>query len=163
MSQYDDLFDQFNQPIAQVLLTRNDLTEVTIIKFKAILYVTLTIMNIKIKYIFKFFIWLFIIKRSAYLNACATFEELLNMNVVPIVNENDTISVAELRFGDNDTLSAITAGMVNADYLFLLTDVDALYTDNPRINPESKAIHEVDDISKLKSESKLNLCYINVY
>jgi glutamate 5-kinase len=117
MSQYDDLFDQFNQPIAQVLLTRNDLTE-----------------------------------RSQYLNACATFEELLNMDVVPIVNENDTISVAELRFGDNDTLSAITAGMVNADYLFLLTDVDALYTDNPRINPESKAIHEVDDISKLRSE-----------
>lgn len=76
------------------------------------------------------------------------------MNVVPIVNENDTISVAELRFGDNDTLSAITAGMVNADYLFLLTDVDALYTDNPRINPESKVIHEVDDISKLKRESK---------
>lgn len=117
MSQYDDLFGQFNQPIAQVLLTRNDLTE-----------------------------------RSQYLNACATFEELLNMNVVPIVNENDTISVAELRFGDNDTLSAITAGMVNADYLFLLTDVDALYTDNPRINPDSKAIREVDDISKLRNE-----------
>ncbi|OUM70702.1 hypothetical protein PIROE2DRAFT_65732 [Piromyces sp. E2] len=78
------------------------------------------------------------------------------MNVVPIVNENDTISVAELRFGDNDTLSAITAGMVNADYLFLLTDVDALYTDNPRINPESKAIHEGQNQSGLPGKEKEN-------
>ena len=73
------------------------------------------------------------------------------MGVIPVVNENDTISVSEIRFGDNDTLSAITAGMVNADYLFLMTDVDCLYTDNPRTNPDAKAIEVVDDVSVLKA------------
>jgi glutamate 5-kinase len=73
------------------------------------------------------------------------------MGVIPIVNENDTISVSEIRFGDNDTLSAITAGMVNADYLFLMTDVDCLYTDNPRTNPDAEAIEVVEDISVLKA------------
>ncbi|KAJ3191112.1 hypothetical protein HK101_008073 [Irineochytrium annulatum] len=79
-------------------------------------------------------------------------EELLAMSVVPIVNENDTVSNAEIRFGDNDTLSAITAGMVNADYLFLCTDVECLYTDNPRTNPEAKAVRVVEDIAKLREE-----------
>ncbi|KAF9896340.1 hypothetical protein BX616_007656 [Lobosporangium transversale] len=74
------------------------------------------------------------------------------MGVVPIVNENDTISVSEIRFGDNDTLSAITAGMVHADYLFLMTDVDCLYTDNPRVNPDAKPVLVVDDIAALKEK-----------
>ncbi|KAJ3290057.1 hypothetical protein HK104_007044 [Borealophlyctis nickersoniae] len=90
--------------------------------------------------------------RGQYLNACNTFKELLNMDVVPIVNENDTVSHAEIRFGDNDTLSAITAGMINADYLFLLTDVDCLYTDNPRTNPDAKPVRVVEDVAKLKEE-----------
>ncbi|KAJ3281980.1 hypothetical protein HK104_011165 [Borealophlyctis nickersoniae] len=90
--------------------------------------------------------------RGQYLNACNTFKELLNMDVVPIVNENDTVSNAEIRFGDNDTLSAITAGMVNADYLFLLTDVDCLYTANPRTNPDAKPVRVVEDVAKLKQE-----------
>ncbi|KAJ3309685.1 hypothetical protein HDU76_003543 [Blyttiomyces sp. JEL0837] len=91
-------------------------------------------------------------ERSQYLNACNTFKELLLMNVVPIVNENDTVSHAEIRFGDNDTLSAITAGMVNADYLFLCTDVECLYTDNPRTNPDAKPVRVVADVAKLKDE-----------
>ncbi|KAF9580724.1 hypothetical protein BGW38_002508 [Lunasporangiospora selenospora] len=117
MSLYDDLFSQFNQPIAQILLTKNDLAD-----------------------------------RTQYLNACNTFNALLEMGVVPIVNENDTISVSEIRFGDNDTLSAITAGMIHADYLFLMTDVDCLYTDNPRVNPDAKPVLVVDDIATLKEK-----------
>ncbi|CAJ0840214.1 16953_t:CDS:2 [Entrophospora sp. SA101] len=89
-------------------------------------------------------------ERTQYLNAVNTFVELLNMKVVPIVNENDTISVSEIKFGDNDTLSAITARMVNADYLFLMTDVDCLYTDNPRINSNAIPIKIVEDIGTLK-------------
>ncbi|KAJ2405689.1 Glutamate 5-kinase [Coemansia sp. RSA 2526] len=88
--------------------------------------------------------------RTQYLNACNTFEALLEMSVVPIVNENDTVSLGEIRFGDNDTLSAITAGMVHADYLFLLTDVDCLYTDNPRTNPMAKQVTHVTDIKALR-------------
>lgn len=87
--------------------------------------------------------------RTQYLNAQNTFIELLNMGTIPIVNENDTLSVSEIKFGDNDTLSAITAGMVSADYLFLMTDVDCLYDTNPRTNPSAKAIEVVEDIADL--------------
>lgn len=72
------------------------------------------------------------------------------MGVVPIVNENDTIAVQEIKFGDNDTLSAITAGMVVADYLFLLTDVDCLYTENPRKSPTAKQVAIVRDIEAVR-------------
>ena len=84
------------------------------------------------------------------MNACNTFRELLALGVVPIVNENDTVSPHEIRFGDNDTLSAVTAGMVSANLLFLLTDVDCLYTDNPRTNLDAKPIRVVEDVAKLK-------------
>ncbi|GAN05203.1 glutamate 5-kinase [Mucor ambiguus] len=117
MSMYDDLFGRFNQPIAQILLTRNDLAD-----------------------------------RSQYLNAVNCLTELLDMDIVPIVNENDTISDGAVRFGDNDTLSAITAGMVRADYLFLMTDVDCLYTDNPRTKPDARAVLVCDNIEKLRKE-----------
>lgn len=89
-----------------------------------------------------------IIDWTQFKNAQNTFTELLKMGVVPIVNENDTLSVSEIKFGDNDTLSAITAALVGADYLFLLTDVDCLYTDNPRTNPEATPILIVPDLSK---------------
>ena len=72
------------------------------------------------------------------------------MGVIPIVNENDTLAVSEIKFGDNDTLSAITAAMVQADYLFLMTDVDALYDKNPRKYPDAKAIEVVSDIDALE-------------
>ena len=87
--------------------------------------------------------------RSQYRNASATFEELLNMGVIPIVNENDTVATQELRFGDNDTLSAQVAIMIGADWLFLLTDVDALYTANPNTNPNARAIRVVEDVNVL--------------
>jgi glutamate 5-kinase len=117
MSMWDNLFSQMRQPVAQILLTRNDIAD-----------------------------------RTQYLNAEHTFIELLNMGVIPIVNENDTLSVQEIKFGDNDTLSAITAAMVQADYLFLMTDVDCLYDKNPRTNPDAKAIEVVEDISELAAD-----------
>lgn len=88
--------------------------------------------------------------RTQYLNAKNTLDELLTMGFIPIVNENDTLAVSEIKFGDNDTLSAITAGMVGADYLFLMTDVDCLYSANPRTNPDAKPIEVVQDIAELE-------------
>ncbi|KAJ8463537.1 hypothetical protein ONZ45_g17546 [Pleurotus djamor] len=73
------------------------------------------------------------------------------MGVVPIVNENDTVSVSEIKFGDNDTLSAITSSMIHADYLFLLTDVDGLYTSNPRKDPDARQIEVVDSILDIRN------------
>ncbi len=81
------------------------------------------------------------------------------MGVIPIVNENDTIAVTEIKFGDNDTLSAITAAMVHADYLFLMTDVDCLYDKNPRAHPDAKAIEVVEDISMLEADGTLPLSF----
>ncbi|CZS93423.1 probable glutamate 5-kinase [Rhynchosporium agropyri] len=117
ISLWDSLFNHLRQPIAQILLTRNDIAD-----------------------------------RTQYLNAQNTFAELLEMGVIPIVNENDTIAVTEIKFGDNDTLSAITAAMVHADYLFLMTDVDCLYDKNPRTNPDAQAIEVVEDISALHAD-----------
>ncbi|TAQ83956.1 hypothetical protein B7494_g7714 [Chlorociboria aeruginascens] len=74
------------------------------------------------------------------------------MGVIPIVNENDTIAVTEIKFGDNDTLSAITAAMVHADYLFLMTDVDCLYDKNPRTNLDALPIEVVEDIGALQAD-----------
>lgn len=74
------------------------------------------------------------------------------MGVIPIVNENDTLAVSEIKFGDNDTLSAITAAMVHADLLFLMTDVDCLYDKNPRTNPDAQPIEVVEDISSIQAD-----------
>ena len=74
------------------------------------------------------------------------------MGVIPIVNENDTLAVTEIKFGDNDTLSAITAAMLHADYLFLMTDVDCLYDKNPRTHLDARAIEVVEDISALQAD-----------
>ncbi|KAL8737843.1 MAG: hypothetical protein Q9181_001285 [Wetmoreana brouardii] len=114
---WDSLFGHLRQPIAQILLTRNDIAD-----------------------------------RIQYQNAQNTFTELLNMGVIPIVNENDTLAVSEIRFGDNDTLSAITAAMVQADYLFLMTDVDCLYDKNPRTNPDAHPIEVVEDVASLAAD-----------
>ena len=78
-----------------------------------------------------------LMERSSYVNAFNTFKELLDLGVIPIVNENDTIAVDELKFGDNDTLSALVASLIQADWLFLLTDVDRLYSDDPRTAPDA--------------------------
>eukprot|EP00741_Cyanophora_paradoxa_P005088 tig00000857_g4930.t1 len=115
MRLYDDLFQQWDQPIAQILLTRENLGE-----------------------------------RSGYTNAKNCFDELLQMGVVPIVNENDTVAIGhEIRFGDNDTLSALVASLIEAQWLFLLTDVQYLYDSDPRSNPEAKPVYEVPDLDDL--------------
>ncbi|TGO32717.1 hypothetical protein BHYA_0293g00010 [Botrytis hyacinthi] len=117
ISLWDSLFAHLQQPVAQILLTRNDIAD-----------------------------------RTQYRNAQNTLHELLEMGVIPIVNENDTLAVAEIKFGDNDTLSAITAAMLHADYLFLMTDVDCLYDKNPRTHPDAQAIEVVEDISALQAD-----------
>lgn len=117
MSLWDGLFQHLEQPIAQVLLTKNDIAD-----------------------------------RTRYLNAQNTFNSLLDMGVIPIVNENDTLAVSEIKFGDNDTLSAITAAMIHADHLFLMTDVDCLYDKNPRSNPDAKPIEVVTDVSDVAAD-----------
>lgn len=76
------------------------------------------------------------------------------MGVIPIVNENDTLAVSEIKFGDNDTLSAITAAMVHADLLFLMTDVDCLYDQNPRTNPDAQPIEVVEDIAAIQADGE---------
>ncbi len=80
-------------------------------------------------------------------NARSTFEELLNLGVIPIVNENDTVATDEIDFGDNDTLSAIVAAIAGADLLVLLSDIDGMYTDDPNRNEEAKLIPYVESIS----------------
>lgn len=90
-----------------------------------------------------------LVQRSRYLNAYNTFQELLRLGVIPIVNENDTVAVEELKFGDNDTLSALVASLLEADWLFLLTDVDRLYSCDPRSNPNAQPISLVQHIDEL--------------
>lgn len=115
MKMYQKFFDEYNQVIAQILLTKDVIEDG--------------------------------IKKS---NAKNTFETLLQLGVIPIVNENDCISTAQIegyRFGDNDTLSATVAQLVEADLLILLTDIDGLYTANPKENPEAQLIQIVETIS----------------
>ncbi|WP_017917301.1 glutamate 5-kinase, partial [Xanthomonas sp. SHU 308] len=102
----------FERPVAQVLLTHDDLRN-----------------------------------RRRYLNARATLGELLRLGALPVVNENDTVSVDELKLGDNDNLAAIVAALVDADALFIATDIDGLYTADPRRDPQAKPLHEVQELS----------------
>ena len=81
-------------------------------------------------------------------NARNTFAELFRLGVVPIVNENDTVATYELGIGDNDTLSAIVAALIDADLLLLLSDIDGLYTDDPRKNPDAKYIEVVEELTE---------------
>lgn len=80
------------------------------------------------------------------MNAKNTFNALLKMGVIPIVNENDTISTYEIQFGDNDTLSAVVAALIGADLLILLSDIDGLFTDDPHTNPHAKFIDFVENL-----------------
>lgn len=79
-------------------------------------------------------------------NALNTFRELLKLGAIPIVNENDTVSTYEIQFGDNDTLSAIVAALIDADLLLLLSDIDGLFTDDPNSNPNAELIHVVEKL-----------------
>lgn len=80
-------------------------------------------------------------------NLVNTFEKLFDYGAVPIVNENDSVAVDEIVYGDNDSLSAIVAKLVNADALIILTDIDGLYDDNPNKNEDAKLISQVDEIT----------------
>lgn len=86
-------------------------------------------------------------ERRRYLNARRTIDTLLAHRAIPVVNENDTVATTEIRYGDNDRLSARVASMVSADCLVLLSDVDGLYTAPPHLDPEAKLIPEVSEIT----------------
>ena len=81
-------------------------------------------------------------------NAQNTFEELFRLGIIPVVNENDTISTYEMQFGDNDTLSALVASLVGADLLILLSDIDGLFTDDPHRNPDAELIPVVEQLDE---------------
>ena len=102
----------FDRPVAQVLLTHDDLRN-----------------------------------RRRYLNARATLNELLALGALPVINENDTVSVDELKLGDNDNLAAVIAALVDADALFIATDIDGFYTANPRVNAHAQPIQDVEALT----------------
>jgi glutamate 5-kinase len=85
-----------------------------------------------------------LIERSSYVNVSNTFQALFELGVIAIVNENDTVAIDELKFGDNDTLSALVASLLEADWLFILTDVDRLYSADPRTVADAQPITLVD-------------------
>ena len=91
--------------------------------------------------------------RDSYRNASLTLKKLLDWGVLPVVNENDSIANEELRYGDNDTLSALVAGAVNADQLILLTDIDKLYSSDPKKNKQAKPISDIHHPKELKELS----------
>ena len=86
-------------------------------------------------------------------NVQNTLSRLMEFGVLPIINENDTVAIEELEFGDNDTLSAIVAVLSEADLLVLMTDIDGLYTDNPRTNPDARRIEVVEEITDELTEA----------
>lgn len=112
MMVYQKLFSEYNHVAAQVLLTKDTMTN----------------------------------DASRY-NAQNTFDELLKLDAIPIVNENDTVSTHEIQFGDNDRLSALVAALIGADLLILLSDIDGLYSDDPHNHPEAKFISLVSEIT----------------
>ena len=114
MALYDEHFAARGQPVAQILLTHDDLAN-----------------------------------RRRYINARHTFEDLLQAEVLPIVNENDTVAVEEVRFnfGDNDNLSAIVATLISADLLVILSDVGGLYTSDPRVDQNATLVPLVEEIA----------------
>lgn len=86
--------------------------------------------------------------RNRFLNARNTLLTLLNRGVIPVINENDTVAVEEIKFGDNDTLAALVAGLVDADLLILLSDIDGLYTGDPNKDKDASLINVVKEIDE---------------
>ena len=115
---YDTLFSEYNRTVAQILLSGDNVDD-----------------------------------EAKEKNLSNTFEALLEMGVIPIVNENDSVSSAEIEvghhkiLGDNDTLSAIVARLTHADLLILMSDIEGLYSADPRQNPEARLLHEVHELS----------------
>lgn len=87
------------------------------------------------------------IDRHSYTNTRNTFMELMRQRVIPIVNENDVVALDELKIGDNDNMSALVAGIVDADLVIILSDVDGLYTANPQTHPDAVIVPEVAEIT----------------
>lgn len=112
---YEKLFSEYGKTVAQLLLTKEDITN-----------------------------------RTRFLNARNTFFSLLDFGAIPIINENDAVVIDEikLKFGDNDTLSALVSSLIEADLLILLSDIDGLYNENPNVNPNAKLIHYVNEINE---------------
>lgn len=95
-------------------------------------------------------------ERLRYLNATNALLAILELGVIPIINENDTVVVEEIKFGDNDTLSALVASIVDADLLIILSDVDGLYDSDPRVNKDASLQTEVDEITPMMEENSKN-------
>ncbi|MBQ7584952.1 MAG: glutamate 5-kinase [Desulfovibrionaceae bacterium] len=117
MQAWDQAFRAFDQPTAQVLLTREDLKV-----------------------------------RTHFLNIRNTFAELLEMQVLPIVNENDTVSVQELKFGDNDSLASLLVNLVDADLCINLTSAPGVWAEDPEKNPQASLLDHLEDVNKLDLE-----------
>jgi len=111
MNIYENYFSRYQQMVAQVLLTHDDLSH-----------------------------------RRRFLNARNTLLTLLELGIIPIINENDTVVVDEIKFGDNDNLSALITNLVGADLLIILTDIEGLCDSDPRVNPNARCIPMVEDI-----------------
>jgi glutamate 5-kinase len=111
MVAYEEAFDTHGLLVAQILLTREDLTN-----------------------------------RQRYLNAKNTLTTLLEWGIIPIINENDTVAVDEIKFGDNDNLSALISHLIDSDLLIILTDTEGLYDRDPREDPQARLIPVVDHI-----------------
>jgi len=95
--------------------------------------------------------------RRRYLNIRKTINALLKQNIIPIINENDTVATEEIRYGDNDRLAARVSQMIDADLLILLSDVDGLYNENPIINKKAKKINEIFNVNKkIENMAKTN-------
>lgn len=116
MAIYEQLFGIYGCRVAQLLLTREDISD-----------------------------------RKRYLNARGTLEALLSQQVVPIINENDTVATEEIRIGDNDNLSALVSNLIEADMLILLTDQEGIFTGDPARVPDAKLISEITEVEIPKS------------
>lgn len=115
MNIYEKFFSRYNQMVAQILLTHDDLSH-----------------------------------RKRFLNARNTMLNLLELGVIPIINENDTVVVDEIKFGDNDNLSALITNLIEADLLIILTDIDGLFNSDPKLDQNAKCISLVKDIDELE-------------
>ncbi|MHB1347794.1 MAG: glutamate 5-kinase [Candidatus Humimicrobiaceae bacterium] len=87
-------------------------------------------------------------RREQYLNIKNTIISLLDLEVIPIINENDSVALDEIKFGDNDTLAALVAGLIEADLLVILSDIDGLFDKNPQLSPDAKLISTVENITE---------------
>ncbi len=95
-------------------------------------------------------------ERIRYLNATNALLAIINMQVIPIINENDTVAVDEIKFGDNDTLAALVSGMVDADLLLILSDVDGLYDFDPHTHSDAHLLSRVDEVTSFMEENSTN-------